>query len=68
MVTTQSVTSHPQMPWCSVSRTVSSTALWNESGIDPSSTSSRNSHAGADRAGIDPEPDGGEERVAAPRR
>ena len=42
MVTTQSVTCQPCRPWRSVSRTVSSTAVKNASGIDPSSTSSRN--------------------------
>ena len=41
MVTVQSVTCQPWSPWPSVSCTVSSTALKNENGIDPSSTSSR---------------------------
>ena len=63
MVTVQSVTCQPWSPWRSVSRTVSSTALKNASGIDPSSTSSRKSHAGADRRRLDAQPDGGEERV-----
>ena len=63
MVTVQSVTCQPWRPWRSVSRTVSSTALKNASGIDPSSTSSRNVHAGADRSRLDAQPDRGEERV-----
>src|SRR5919198_1086342 len=43
MVTVQSVTRHPWIPCRSVSFTVSSTALKNAYGIEPSSTSSRNS-------------------------
>jgi len=37
----QPVTCQPRRPWRSVSRTVSSTALWNDGGSDPRSTSSR---------------------------
>ena len=48
-MTAQSVTCQPQSPARSVSRTVSSTARKNASGIDPSSTSSRN---------VTPEPTG----------
>ncbi len=39
-MTAQSVTCHPRSPWRRVSRTVSSTALMNAYGIEPSSTSS----------------------------
>src|SRR4051812_46691360 len=41
-LTTQSVTCQPRSPCRSVRWTVSSTALMNDNGIDPSSTSSRN--------------------------
>ena len=68
MVTTQSVTCQPWSPCRSVSRTVSSTAVKNASGIDPSSTSSRNVDAGADRRRLDAQPDRGEERVGRPCR
>ena len=43
IVTTQSTTCQPHRPWARVTRTVSSTVRKNAYGIEPSSTSSRNS-------------------------
>ena len=65
-VTTQSVTCQPCRPCRSVACTVSSTALKNANGIEPSSTSSRNATPGADRRRVDPQPDRGQERVRRP--
>ena len=62
-VTTQSVTCQPCRPCRSVSRTVSSTAVKNASGIEPELDAEPERDPGADRRRLDPQPDRGQERV-----
>ena len=61
----QSGTCHPYKPSASVRRTVSSTALRNEGGSDPRSTSSRNATPECSGARLDPQADRRLERVVA---
>ena len=69
MVTAQSVTCQPCRPWRSVSLYGLLDGLEERAAASSrSSTSSRNSMPVPTGAGLDPQADGGQERVRRPRR